>query len=117
MKDFHFFLSSKRGFINKKDKQCKSYLLRLPPLFPEKAMNKTELTLTKCSYSWFKKNAHVKKGRKKNGNWQLCNVIQQYNIMIGHDIYDRFTMEHFPLRQRMTLTTKIYCSGLYIFFN
>jgi hypothetical protein len=79
-------------------------------------MNKTVLTLTIGRYSWFQKNAHVKKG-EKNGNWQLCNVIQQYNIMIGHDIYDRFTMEHFPLRQRMTLTTKIYCSGLHIFFN
>jgi hypothetical protein len=34
-------------------------------------------------------------------------VIQHY------DIYDCFTMEHFRLRQRMTLTTKIYSSGLY----
>jgi hypothetical protein len=34
------------------------------------------------------------------------------NMMIGYDIYDRFTMEYFPLRQ-MTLTTKIYCSRLY----
>jgi hypothetical protein len=33
-----------------------------------------------------------------------------YNMMIGYEIYDRFTMEHFTLRQRMTLTTKIYCS-------
>jgi hypothetical protein len=32
--------------------------------------------------------------------------------MIGYDIYDCFTMEHFRLRQRMTLTTKIYCSRL-----
>jgi hypothetical protein len=30
--------------------------------------------------------------------------------------YDCFTMEHFPLRQRMTLTTKVYCSRLYEFF-
>jgi hypothetical protein len=36
-----------------------------------------------------------------------------YNIMIGYDIYDCFTMEHFRLRQRMTLTTKTYCSRLY----
>jgi hypothetical protein len=36
-----------------------------------------------------------------------------YNIMMSYDIYDCFTMEHFPLRQRMTLTTKIYCSRLY----
>jgi hypothetical protein len=38
-----------------------------------------------------------------------------YNMMIGYDIYDCFTMEHFRLRQRMTLTTKIYCSRLYVF--
>jgi hypothetical protein len=36
-----------------------------------------------------------------------------YNMMIGYDIYDCFTMEHFRLRQRMTLTAKIYCSRLY----
>jgi hypothetical protein len=36
------------------------------------------------------------------------------NMMIGYDIYDCFTMEHFRLRQRMTLTTKIYCSRLYL---
>jgi hypothetical protein len=35
-------------------------------------------------------------------------------MMIGYDIYDCFTMEHFRLRQRMTLTTKMYCSRLYI---
>jgi thiosulfate reductase cytochrome b subunit len=35
-------------------------------------------------------------------------------MMIGYDIYDCFTMEHFRLRQRMTLTTKIYCSRLYL---
>jgi hypothetical protein len=34
-------------------------------------------------------------------------------MMIGYDIYDCFTMEHFRLRQRMTLTTKIYCSRQY----
>jgi hypothetical protein len=32
-----------------------------------------------------------------------------YNMMIGYDIYDCFTMEHFRLRQRMT-----YCSQLYM---
>jgi hypothetical protein len=37
-------------------------------------------------------------------------------MMISYDIYDYFTMELFRLRQRMTLTTKIYCSRLYIFF-
>jgi hypothetical protein len=34
--------------------------------------------------------------------------------MIGYDIYERFTKEHFPIRQRMTMTTKIYCSRLYM---
>jgi hypothetical protein len=37
-----------------------------------------------------------------------------YNMVIGYDIYDCFTMEHFRLRQRMTLTIKIYCSRLYV---
>jgi hypothetical protein len=36
-----------------------------------------------------------------------------YNMMIGYDIYDCFTMEHFRLRQKMTLTIKIFCSRLY----
>jgi hypothetical protein len=40
-----------------------------------------------------------------------------YNMMIGYDIYDCFTMEHFRLRQRMTLTTKMYCSRLYYIFR
>jgi hypothetical protein len=35
-------------------------------------------------------------------------------MMIGYDIDDCFTKEHFRLRQRMTLTIKIYCSRLYI---
>jgi hypothetical protein len=35
-------------------------------------------------------------------------------MVIGYDVDDRFTMEHFPLHQRVTLTTKIYCSRLYI---
>jgi hypothetical protein len=34
-------------------------------------------------------------------------------MMIGYDFYDHFTMEHFPLRQRMALTTKMYRSRLY----
>jgi hypothetical protein len=33
-------------------------------------------------------------------------------MMIVYDIYDCFTMEHFRLRQRMTLTTKIYRNNL-----
>jgi hypothetical protein len=37
-----------------------------------------------------------------------------YNMMIGYEIYDWFTMEHFLLRQGMTLMTKFYCSRLYI---
>jgi hypothetical protein len=28
--------------------------------------------------------------------------------MIGYDIYDRFTMEHFPLRQNMILTSSFF---------
>jgi hypothetical protein len=28
--------------------------------------------------------------------------LMSYNMMIGYDIYDCFTMEHFRLRQRMT---------------
>jgi hypothetical protein len=31
-----------------------------------------------------------------------------YNMMIGYDIYDRFTMEHFPLHQNMILTTNFF---------
>jgi hypothetical protein len=31
-----------------------------------------------------------------------------YNMMIDYDIYDHFTMEHFPLRQSMILTTSIF---------
>jgi hypothetical protein len=40
------------------------------------------------------------------------NVIQHDDRF--YDIYDCFTMEHFRLRQRMTLTIKIYCSRLYL---
>jgi hypothetical protein len=29
-------------------------------------------------------------------------------MMIGYDIYDRFTIEHFPLRQSMILTTSFF---------
>jgi hypothetical protein len=38
-------------------------------------------------------------------------------MMIGYDNYDCFTMEHFRLRQKMTLTTKIYCWRLYVSFQ
>jgi hypothetical protein len=30
------------------------------------------------------------------------------------DIYDRFTMKHFPLRQNMILTTSFFCSLQYM---
>jgi hypothetical protein len=40
-----------------------------------------------------------------------------FNMMIGYDVYDLFTMKHFPLRQNVTFTTKIYCSQLYIFVH
>jgi hypothetical protein len=32
------------------------------------------------------------------------------DMMIGYDIWVRFTMEHFPLRQSMNLTTSYFCS-------
>jgi hypothetical protein len=36
------------------------------------------------------------------------------NMMICYDIYDRFTMEHFPLRQNMILTISFFCSRQYL---
>jgi hypothetical protein len=36
-----------------------------------------------------------------------------YNMMISYDIYDRFTMEHFPLCQSLILTTSFFCSRQY----
>jgi hypothetical protein len=39
---------------------------------------------------------------------------KRQKIEIGYNIYDCFAMEHFRLCQRMTLTTKIYCSRLYL---
>jgi hypothetical protein len=51
--------------------------------------------------------AHVNKVSKK---MRKKLQLMSYNMMIGYDIYDCFTMEHFRLRQRMTLTIKIYCS-------
>jgi hypothetical protein len=40
-------------------------------------------------------------------------------MIIGYDIYDRFTMEHFRLRQSMILTTSFFCStvGTYAYFQ
>jgi hypothetical protein len=34
--------------------------------------------------------------------------LMSSKLMIGYDIYDRFTMEHFPLRQNMILTTSFF---------
>jgi hypothetical protein len=45
--------------------------------------------------------AHVKKVSKYEKKITI-NVIQH------DDIYDRFTMEHFPLRQSMILTTSFF---------
>jgi hypothetical protein len=43
-----------------------------------------------------------------------------YNMMIGYecyDIYDHFTMEHFPLRQSMILTTIFFArDSIYLGF-
>jgi hypothetical protein len=36
-----------------------------------------------------------------------CQLVS-YNMMIGYDIYDRFTVEHFPLRQSMILTISFF---------
>jgi hypothetical protein len=38
-----------------------------------------------------------------------------YNMKIGYEIYDRFTVEHFPLRQSMILlaTVAIYFGLFY----
>jgi hypothetical protein len=44
---------------------------------------------------------------QKNEKKMTTNVI---NMIRGYDIYDRFTMEHFPLRQSMILTTSFFCS-------
>jgi hypothetical protein len=52
---------------------------------------------------------YVNKVSKKEKERQLMS----YDMMIGYDICERFTIEQFPLHQRMTLTTKIYCSRLY----
>jgi hypothetical protein len=49
-----------------------------------------------------------------------CQKIEKkmtINVIQHDDIYDCFTMEHFRLRQRMTLTIKIYCLRLYIKIN
>jgi hypothetical protein len=50
---------------------------------------------------------------KKCQNMRKKLQSMSYNMMIGYDIYDRFTMEHFPLRQSMILTTSFFCSRQY----
>jgi hypothetical protein len=42
---------------------------------------------------------------QKNQKKMTTNVI---NMIRGYDIYDRFTMEHFPLRPSMILTTSFF---------
>jgi hypothetical protein len=44
-----------------------------------------------------------KVSKKKRKKLQLMS----YDMMIGYDICDCFTLEHFRLRQRMTLTIKM----------
>jgi hypothetical protein len=55
--------------------------------------------------------AHIKKVskkiRKKNDN----------DMMIGYNIYDRFTVEHFPLLQSIILTTSFFCSRQYFIYK
>jgi hypothetical protein len=36
-------------------------------------------------------------------------------MMIGYDIYDRFTMDHFPLCQIMILTTSFFLLATVLF--
>jgi hypothetical protein len=43
-------------------------------------------------------------------SWQDLDKTRQIEFIRG---YVRFTLEHFPLRQRITLTTNIYCSRRY----
>jgi hypothetical protein len=45
---------------------------------------------------------------KKYQNMKKKLQSMSYNMMIGYDIYDRFTMEYFPLRQSMILTTNFF---------
>jgi hypothetical protein len=37
-----------------------------------------------------------------------------YNMMKGYDIYDRFTVEHFPLSQIIIFDDQFFCSRQYI---
>jgi hypothetical protein len=54
--------------------------------------------------------AHVNKVSKK---MRKKSQLMSYNMMIGYDIYDRFTMEYFPLCQSMILATSFFCSRQY----
>jgi hypothetical protein len=51
---------------------------------------------------------------KKCQNMKKKLQSMSYNMMIGYDIYDRFTMEYFSLRQSMILTTNFFCSRQYL---
>jgi hypothetical protein len=44
------------------------------------------------------------KCQKKRKKLQLV----KYYMIIGYDIYDSFTVEHFPLRQSMILMTSFF---------
>jgi hypothetical protein len=66
------------------------------------------LPLTVCRYTCIKKKSRTPLNQVSNFYSFLYRL--KTNMMIGYDIYERFTKEHFPMRQRMTLTTKIYCS-------
>jgi hypothetical protein len=53
-------------------------------------------------------NAHVNKVSKTFELLLKKLQLMSYNMMIGYDIYDCFTMEGFPLRQSMFLTTSFF---------
>jgi hypothetical protein len=57
--------------------------------------------------------AHVNKVSKKFELLLKKLQLMSYNMMIGYDIYDRFTMEHLQLRQNIILTTSFFCSRQY----
>jgi hypothetical protein len=56
--------------------------------------------------------AHVNKVSKKRKKPRFMS----YNIMIGCDLYDRFTMEHFPLYESMILTTSFFLPATMLAF-
>jgi hypothetical protein len=56
--------------------------------------------------------AHVNKVSKNEKN--ITSNVIQHDDRLCYDIYDRFTMEHFPLCQSMALTTSFFCSRQYL---